>query len=321
MCLDGFFPHDGLGFATEIFSSFTELLPVMTFCISVIASSFGISKFFVVGPLRLISQNTPLSGMISFTFLALLFLNLGFIFRIYAIEHSLFSEYITSSGTFSYEKWGTTIKKIDPVLSYQYRLIFYLIPILPSLVINILCLHKTLTLKSLLKFFVNFPQYLVTSCFLPFIFRGIVHLDEDQRTCQFKIKVHKMATILNSIYIMFAPQVLLVISDICRGVIDWEFTSSSNKYWDLLNGQLETNSGVTKNRFGNISFSIVVCVSSFVVLTLLFWRDGSLFLQQSDALGSKYLGEEHWEFRWVRNEYSKEDSTNCIRVINKSFQS
>ena len=317
MCLDGFFPHDELGFATEIFSSFTELLPVMTFCISVIASSFGISKFFVVGPLRLISQNAPLSGMISFTFLAHLFLNFGFIFRIYAIEHSLFSEYIISSGTFSYRKWGTTIKKIDPVLSYQYRLIFYLMPIVPSLVINILCLYKTLTLKSLVKFFLNFPQYLVTSFFLPFIFRGAVHLDKDQTTCQFTIKVHKMATILNSIYIIFAPQVLLIIADIYRGVIDSEFTSSTNKYWDLLEGSLETNSGITKHRFGNILFSIVVCASNFVVLTLLFWKDGNLFLQESDVLGSKYLGEEHWKFHWVRDDYSKEETTNNKRVINK----
>ena len=148
MCLNGFFPHDQFGFATEIFSDFTQILPAMSFCLSAFASAFGISKFYLIGPLQLISQDTLLSGLCSLSFLGHLFLNFGFVLRIYAIEHSLFSEYIISSSSFSYDKYGITTKSIPAILHYEYRLIFYLIPILPSLIFNILSLHQTLPIKS-----------------------------------------------------------------------------------------------------------------------------------------------------------------------------
>ena len=78
MSLNGVFPHDDYGNSVEIFSSFTEAMPIVTFILSVMASAFGISKFFVVGPLKLLSQDTPLSGILSFSFLAHLFVNFGF---------------------------------------------------------------------------------------------------------------------------------------------------------------------------------------------------------------------------------------------------
>ena len=119
MCLDGFFPHDEIGFASEKISSFIQILPAISFCMSAFASAFGISKFYLIGPLRLISQDSPLSGILSFSFLGHLLLNVGFVLRIYAIEHSLFSEYIISSSSYSYDKWGITTKLIPPMLHYE----------------------------------------------------------------------------------------------------------------------------------------------------------------------------------------------------------
>ena len=308
MCLDGFFPHDDFGFAAEIFSNPAEALPVITFVLSVIASAFGISKFYVIGPLRLISRGSPLSSMLSLSFLVTLFLNFGFVFRIYAIEHSLFSEYLMSSGNFSYEEWGITVDSISPVLPHEYRLIFYLIPVLPSMLFNILSLYQSLNIISIFKLFLHFPQYLITSCFVPLIFKGVV--DEDQRKCRFKIKVHKLGTILNSIYIIFIPQVMLVISDYLRGVLHWEFTSSTNKFFDAgIKGDLETNSGMTKHPLGNIFVSISVCASNLVVLLLLFWKSGNLFVQESDVLGSRNLGQEHWNICWARKEHPKNETS------------
>ena len=157
MCLNGFYPHDKFGFVSEIFSNPWEILPVMTFCLSVIASAFGISKFYLIGPLRLNSQE---SGLLSCSFLAHIFINFGFVFRIYAIEHSFFSEYIISSSAPAFDKWGITTKSISPVLPYEYRLMAYLIPILPSLTLNLLSLSQTLNLKSVLKLCINFPQFI-----------------------------------------------------------------------------------------------------------------------------------------------------------------
>ena len=299
MCLNGFFPHDQFGFATEIFSDFTQILPAMSFCLSAFASAFGISKFYLIGPLRLISQDTLLSGLCSLSFLGHLFLNFGFVLRIYAIEHTLFSEYIISSSSFSYDKYGITTKSIPAILHYEYRLIFYLIPILPSLILNILSLHQTLPIKSLLKFFLNFPQYLVTSCFTPLIFKGVIHLDENKRTSRFKLKIHRIGSMINAIYIIFIPQVMLIISDVCRGIVEWEFTISDSKWWDAaMNKDLETNSGLTKHPLGNILFAIAAMVSNAAVLLLLIRKDNHILSNESDILGSKNCEEKHWNFFW-----------------------
>ena len=301
MCLDGFFPHDEHGFASEIVSNFIQILPAISFCLSAFASAFGICKFYLIGPLRLISQDSPLSGICSFSFLGHLFLNFGFVFRIYAIEHSLFSEYIISSSSYSYDKWGITTKSIPAVLHYEYRLIFYLIPILPSMIFNILCLHQTLPIKSLLQLFLNFPQYLVTSCFTPLIFKGVIQLDKDKATNHFKVKIHRIGSIMNAIYIIFIPQVMLIISDVWRGIIDWEFTSSDNKWRDAnSNKDLETNSGLTKHPLGNILFAIAAIVCNAVVLMLLIRNSNHILSHESDVLGSKDYEEKHWKFFWHR---------------------
>ena len=315
MCLNGFFPHDKFGFASEIFSNPWEMLPVMTFCLSVIASGFGISKFYLIGPLRLISQDSPLTGLLSFSFLAHIFLNFGFVFRIYAIEHSLFSEYIISSSAPAFDKWGITTKSIPPVLPYEYRLFFYLIPILPSLIFNLLSLNRTLDFKSIFMLFLNFPQFMITPCFVPLIFKGVIHSNDGKRTNEFKIKIHKLGSILNAIYIIFAPQMMLIISDVLRGIIDWEFTSSANK-WDeaMEDKDLETNSGLTKNAFGNIWFAEVVCLSNLVVLTFLLCKHRRMLFHESDVLGSKSFEDKQWNFFWVRNQIPKNDTSNDEKV-------
>ena len=315
MCLDGFFPHDENGFASEVFSNFIQILPAMSVCLSAFASAFGISKFYLIGPLRLISQDSPLSGICSFPFLGHLFLNFGFVLRIYAIEHSLFSEYIISSSSYSYDKWGITTKSIPAMLHYKYRLIFYLIPVLPSLMLNIVSLYQTLNIKSLCKLFLNFPQYLITSCFTPFIFKGAIELDENKRTSHFKLKIHRIGSMINAIYIIFIPQVMLIISDVCRGVIDWEFTSSDNKWVDAnLNKDLETNSGLTKHPLGNILFAIAAIVSYAAVLILLIRKNSHILSHESDILGSKGYEEKHWNIFWHRIQI-QENNVNTPRKV------
>ena len=102
---------------------------------------------------------------------------------------------------------------------------------------------------------------------------------------------------------------MLVISDILRGVLQWEFTSSTNKFFDAgIKGDLETNSGMTKHPLGNIFVSISVCASNLVVMLLLFWKSGNLFVQESDVLGSRALGQEHWNIFWVSKDHPKNET-------------
>ena len=153
MALDGFFPKDAYGISTENFNDFTKVLPILTFMLSTFASAFGISKFFLVGPLRLISKEAPLAGMLSFTFLANLVINTGFIFRMYAIEHTFFSAYRNYTLEYSYEKYGSVTSSIDPILSHQFRLLAYFLPIFPSMIFNALSLRRSMNTKNLLKLF------------------------------------------------------------------------------------------------------------------------------------------------------------------------
>ena len=319
MCLNDFFPHDKFGFTLEKFTNPWEILPVMTFCMSVIASAFGISKFYVIGPLRLISQDSPLMGLLSLSFLAHIFINCGFVFRIYAIEHSLFSEYIISSCAPAFDKWGITTKSILPVFPYEYRLMFYLMPILPSLIFNLLSLNQTLDTKSIFRLFLYFPQFLITPCFTPLIFKGVIHSDDAKRMNHFKIKIHRLGSILNAIYIIFVPQIMLIIADVLRGVIDWEFTSSANKWDEAMHEKdLETNSGLTKHRFGNIWFAEMICVTNFVVLTFIFCKNKHMLLHESDVLGSKSFEDKQWNFFWVRNQIPEKETSNYQKVLRVS---
>ena len=137
MALDGFFPKDVNGVATSVFTDFSQALPILTFLLSVGASAFGSSKFFLEGPLRLLSTKAPCSGMLSLTFLATLFVNTGFIFRVYAIEHTFFSKFHNYTYEHSIEKSGTITTSIDPLLSHEFRLLIYFLPVIPSFIVNI----------------------------------------------------------------------------------------------------------------------------------------------------------------------------------------
>ena len=84
---------------------------------------------------------------------------------------------------------------------------------------------------------------------------------------------------------------MLIISDVWRGVTDWEFTTSADKFEDEqinhdINKYMETNTGMIKQLYGNIMFSIVVCTSSLIVIFLLFIRNERFFCQESILWGS-----------------------------------
>ena len=128
MCIifatEGFYPKDGYG------RSKTEMpLSVCTLFLSLFSASFGITKFFVKGPLPILPQDAPLTGLLSVKFFLLMFLNTMFVVRIFCLEGAFFSSYRYDS------RWE--IVDIDPLIPEEYRLIIYLLPAFFSFSINL----------------------------------------------------------------------------------------------------------------------------------------------------------------------------------------
>ena len=282
--------------------------------LSTFASAFGISKFFLVGPLRLISKEAPLAGILSITFLANLAINTGFVFRMYAIEHTFFSAYQNYTLEFSYEKYGALISSIDPILSHQFRLLVYFLPILPSMVFNALSLRRSMKTKYLIKLFLVFPQYFINSCFNPLIFEGITIHDPLTRKSYFKIRVWKIGTFLNTFYLIFIPQLILILSDVLRGITGWKFTKTIDGIEAVRTGFLETNTSILKHPFGNITMGIFICILCLGGLAFLFLKGQRVFAQESDILAVQFHDTTEWKMLWIRERSSIQPARHDFQV-------
>ena len=317
MALDGFYPKDFRGFAAEVFTDFTQIFPLMSFLMSVNASSFGSSKFFLLGPLRLLPQKAPLHGILSFTFITALFVNISFVFRLFAIEHIFFSHFEKYYTEKSIEKFGHIMLEpgatIEPILSPELRLPIYFLPIIPSMVINIFSLSRSLNFKSLFKLLLTFPQYFIAPCFFPVIFEGIIIDDPKASKSNFKIKVWKLGSIINAIYIMFVPQIIVIFSDVLRGVTDWNFQNAENSK-DAFKGRfLEHNSTVFKHPFGNIVLALLVIILCSGGLLFLFRKANTLF-ELSDVLATCPHDTTSWKIKWIRETSPNHAQTNNVEV-------
>ena len=89
---------------------------VYTLIISLFTGSFGMSKFFVKGPLPILPQNAPLGGVLSSKFFTLMLLNTMFVVRIFCLEASFFSSY--RGYDVNFERLA-----IEPLISEEYRLV------------------------------------------------------------------------------------------------------------------------------------------------------------------------------------------------------
>ena len=314
MALNGFFPKDIYGVATSVFTDFSQALPIITFLLSVGASAFGSSKFFLEGPLRLLSHEAPCSGMLSLTFLATLFVNTGFIFRVYAIEHTFFSKFHNYTYEHSIEKSGTITTSIDPLLSHEFRLLIYFLPALPSLLSNLYSLKKELSYGGLLNLFLSFPQYVIAPCFFPLMFQGTTRDDPEEKTRSFKIKVWRVGSLINTIYIILLPQIILVLSDVMRGVTNWKFKFVKDSYDAFDYGFLEQNSSLLKHQYGNIIFSIIGCVVYTGALSFLAWKITDLFQTESDRLAIRPHDKDKWVISWIRETSSQYSQTHDVEV-------
>ena len=116
---------------------------IYTLLFSLFAGSFGITKFFVKGPVPVLPQDVPLAGVLSFKFLTLLLLNTMFVVRTFCLEASFFStyHYFPIIKKRSIENVYTTTDidlRIDPLIPEEFRLVIYLLPAFLSLIINLI---------------------------------------------------------------------------------------------------------------------------------------------------------------------------------------
>ena len=241
--IEAFYPKDDYGNSARSIT-----FSVVSFFSSFFASSFGMTKFFVSGPLPLLPQNAPLAGVLSMKFAILFLLNTMFVMRTFCIEASFFSEY-----------FGTCESRIYALIPQEYRLHVYFLPGTIPFVVNLIRLLLTAKHTNL-KYFLKYPQFILCPIFCPLMFEGN---SEENRKTKEPIRVWKFGSILNSISLGCIPQLLLLTLDHYKRVPYWNFNGDSNH---------DTNA-LLKYPYGNTIFSVTTFILYLCLTIIFFVRD------------------------------------------------
>ena len=189
--IEGFYPQNSLSFTVASFQDFYQALPLITLLISMIASSFGMTKFFLQGPLPILPKNSPVNGLISLPFVCMLLINTMFGVRVLCIENAFFTQY--RYDRYHADERRSFYETIDPIISPEYRILAYLAPSMVSFTINIIKLVCTGT--EFIKYVRHYPQILVACCFSPFMFEGC------EVNNKYKLRIWKCGTVMNALFI------------------------------------------------------------------------------------------------------------------------
>ena len=282
---EGFFPNhvDGDIVKTS-YKDFNAVLPLLSFIVSLFASSFGMSKFFLAGPIRFLPLDSAFNGVLSVPFLILCLINSMFGLRIICIESAFFT-------TYNYQVWNKKThlydqKQIAPIITPEYRLVVYLAPCIIPFLINVIKLYSTT--EGLWKHLMKYPQFLISPCFTPFIFEGYKSTNQPG---QYKLKIWKWGSIINAIYIGCLPQCILCISDYCKGIHQWEFgkhvvkklepldITNTIMWYGRAEEDFENNNALFKSNYGNTYFAIITFTLS-LTLIIVFFGSGALFKEK-----------------------------------------
>ena len=284
---EGFFPKQVDGqIINTTYKDPNFVLPLLSFCVSMFASSFGMSKFFMTGPIQFLQNDSALNGLLSLPFLSLCLINSMFGFRIICIENAFFTSYNYQIWSANKYRSGFEHKQISPIIPPEYRLVVYLAPCIIPFIINISKLM--FTTKGLWKYLMKYPQFLISPCFTPFIFESNESA-EQQGQC--KLKIWKWGSIINAIYIGCLPQCILCFTDYYKGVHQWEFNknidegsmvhSSWRNYGSFAatGEDYENNNSLFKSNYGNTIFGATTA-TFFLILIVLFFGSGTLFKER-----------------------------------------
>ena len=182
MISNGFWPKDANGnnvydlkidqftSASSIYKFITHIWPFISFGISTFSGAFGIGKFFLSGPMPLVSKNKPFSGMGSIQFVVIVMLSSMYTVRMIAMEETFFSRF-TLVNYLSDRGAGVIENRIDPILPATTRIITYLFPAIFSIIINLIAMCYTSSIKITLSLMIDYPQFLLSPGFAPFLFK------------------------------------------------------------------------------------------------------------------------------------------------------
>ena len=255
MAVEGFYPKNSAGFTEDSFASLNQALPMITLIISMVVSSFGMTKFFLKGPISILKKDSPMDGLLSISFISTLFSDTMFGCRVVCIENSFFSSY-------RYQRYedgtGLDQKTIDPIIQPEYRLLAYFIPSFISFIFNAGRMFKTCT--NLTGQIRRHPQIMLASCFTPFMFEG---------TKEKTIRIWKLGSFLNAVYIGCLPPIVLIIMDYYRDVVNWDFLGNSFRNEVIY----ENNDVLFKCRWGNTLFAIISGTFFSFLIILTFCTD------------------------------------------------
>ena len=258
--VEGFYPKLSNGFPIDSFQSFHQALPLITLGISMVASSFGTTKFFLQGPISILPKDSPINGLISLPFVCMLLINSMFGVRVLCIENAFFSSY--RYERYYFDGRATFYKTIDPIISPEYRILAYLTPSLVSFTINIMRL--ICSGKEFRNYVRKYPQILVASCFTPFMFEGC------KVNNKYSIRIWKRGTVMNALFIGCLPQIILLFMNFYRGIIEWDFLGSALEPEKWI---FERNDALFKSPYGNSVFAIISGVVFLFLIILTFFTD------------------------------------------------
>ena len=252
--MEGFYPKNYAGNTSYQFESFRHALPLISLVVSMTASSFGMTKFFVSGLISIFPTEQKLDGILSFPFICVLLLNTMFGYRLVCIENAFFSTYrLQNYGLDSGRNRYHGDASIDPLIPAEYRIAVYLMPSLISFIINSLRLFYTG--KDLKNIFRKYPQVMIACLFTPFMFEGCKENN---------IRIWKYGSLFNAFFIGCFPQVVLLAMDFHRGIVRWDFLGNILNFEQIH----ENNDALFKYSYGNSIFAIV-SGSFFLVLIII----------------------------------------------------
>ena len=170
-----------------------------------------------------------------------------FVVRTLCLEASFFSSYRKDNNN------------VDPLIPEEYRLVIYLLPALLSFIINLTKLAWSMKLKDF-QYFKKFPQFILCPMFSPLMFEGNTNKKDDNEP---PVRVWKLGSIFNSVFIGCLPQILLIAMEQYREVPTWYLKALSDyNYHD--------SNALIRYPYGNTVFSIVSFLLYLFLTTIFF---------------------------------------------------
>ena len=256
--VEGFYPKNFAGFTSYQFQSFSHALPLISLVVSMMASSFGMSKFFAAGPISIFPNERPLDGMFSYQFICVLLLNTMFGSRLVCIENAFFTTYrLDNKKTYLLNQYKEDTR-IDPLIPAEYRIAVYFIPSFISFIINAMRLFRTgQDIKTYVR---KYPQMMIACCFTPFMFEGCKENN---------IRIWKYGSLFNACFIGCFPQIVLLAMDFYRGSVSWDFIGNVLNYEQIF----ENNDALFKFTYGNSIFAIISGIFFLLLILLTFFTN------------------------------------------------